>query len=150
MSQLNIPNQEDINNALRTLRLNALKGRLASEGVDITVLSRQHLDIIMNLMARVAHTQEDYEIKQHAIQAEANRKIKEMITESNAFLADEYAKYNEIVSSYIHIPAQAVGPVPDPTVSLTALSDDAKTQLGDGVVVAPTDDMIPVPVVLNN
>jgi hypothetical protein len=91
-----------------------------------------------------------YEIKQHTIQAEANRRIQEMITESNALLADEYAKYNEIVSSYIHIPAQAAGPVPDPTVSLTALSYNAKTQPGDGVVVAPTDDVIPVPVVLNN
>jgi predicted amino acid-binding ACT domain protein len=98
---MEIPNQDELNEAIKKLRINALRTRLARAGVDITKLSRQHFDQILNITVKMDTAQEDFNAKSRAIQQEAEQKIQSFVAEANTKIKEDADKYNEIISGYI-------------------------------------------------
>ena len=98
---MNIPSQSEIEEAMKVLRVNGLRNRLASAGIDILKVSRQDFDQIMNISARIDKVQEDFNNVSRAAQQETDQKMQRLVAESNAKIADDVAKYNEIVSRYV-------------------------------------------------
>lgn len=108
---MKIPSNEEFQAAITVLRTKDLQDRIAQEGIDITKISPQNFDKLMNIATRIERVHAEFNRESQQLQAAFDAEVKRRtdeatanntrrVNEANAKIADDVAKHNEILSQY--------------------------------------------------
>ena len=93
------PEQLEYEELTKKMRLATAKLRIAQEGIDISSISQQKLDMIMRIFDDMEHIQRDSQQKASKIQQDANIQTQKVNQETGKKFGDIQKKYQDLIKS---------------------------------------------------
>ncbi len=93
------PEQLEYEELTKRMRLSTAKLRIAQEGVDVSSLSQQKLDMIIRTFDDMEQIQKDSQQKTSKIQQDANIQIQKINQDTGKKFADIQKKYQDLIKS---------------------------------------------------
>lgn len=93
------PEQLEYEELTKRMRLTTAKLRIAQEGVDVSSLSQQKLDMIIRTFDDMEQIQKDSQQKTSKIQQDANIQIQKINQDTGKKFADIQKKYQDLIKS---------------------------------------------------